>query len=315
MKNIFIAIIILLALVGCSTDASSTNEADKIDIYTSIYPIQYATERIAGDIATVNTIYPPGVDTHNYEPTSKEITYIAEADAFFYVGGNMESFASTIQTALTNQDLLFIELSEHNELFEHGEHDDHEEEEVGHHGHDHDPHIWLDPLRMVDIGEIIKDDLSTNYPKYADDFTKNFDAYKSELIALNEAFEAGLSTRNTDYFLVTHGAYEYWEESYHIKQIPIRGRSNSDEPSQKDLVAVAQLAADKKLKHVLFEQNNDDYVSTIILNHISGEKLYLHNLEVLTAEDILQEADYLSLMKQNLNVLIEATTLRGENHE
>lgn len=314
MKKSLIPFILLLVLVGCSTGASSTNHDDKVQIYTSIYPIQYATERIAGDIATVDTIYPPGVDTHNYEPTSKEITYIAEADAFFYVGGNMESFASTIQTALTNQDLMFIELSDHNELFEHGDYK-HDEDEDESHGHDHDPHIWLDPLKMIDIGEIIQTELSANYPEHATVFAKNFDIYKSDMETLDKAYKTGLSERDTDYFLVTHGAYEYWEESYGIKQIPIRGRSNSDEPSQKDLVEVAKLAVENNIKYVLFEQNNDDYVSTIILNYLDGEKLYLHNLEVLTAEDISKDEDYLSLMQQNLAVLIKATKIRGEKNE
>lgn len=311
MKNMLIPLILLLGLVGCSPGTSSNDQADKIQIYTSIYPIQYATEKIAGDLAEVNTIYPPGVDTHNYEPTSKEVTYIADADAFFYVGGNMESFASTIQTALANQNLMFVELSEHEALFEH-DNNDHKEES---HGHDHDPHIWLDPLRMIDIGELIKTDLSITYPDYADDFTRNFDVYKAELLALDETFNEELSKRDTDYFIVTHGAYEYWEESYGINQIPIRGRSNSDEPSQKDLVAVAEFAADHKLKNVLFEKNNDDYVSTIILNHLDGKKLYLHNLEVLTADDISNNEDYLSLMKQNLNALVEATTLGDDKNE
>lgn len=312
MKKISLLLGLLILIIGCAPLESSENESPITTIYTSIYPIQYTTERIVGNTADVKTVYPPGVDSHNYEPTSKEITYIAAADAFFFVGGNMESFATTIQHALKKQDLLFVQLSDNQALFNGS---DHTKEDDSHHGHDHDPHIWLDPLKMIGIGEIITEALVIQYPEHASLYQENLAVFKEDMIALDTEFTHGLAKRQTDYFLVTHGAYEYWEESYQLKQIPIRGRSSSDEPSQKDLVEVATLADTYGLKHVLFEQNSNDYVSTIMLDYIQGEKRYLHDLEVRTEKDIVNNEDYMSLMKQNLNVLIEATSLRGENNE
>src|SRR5690625_6389231 len=80
-----------LFLFGCSNEAPKKETA--LTIYTSIYPVQYATEQITGDLATVESLYPPGVDAHTYEPTTRQLTHIARSDLFIYVGAGMESFA------------------------------------------------------------------------------------------------------------------------------------------------------------------------------------------------------------------------------
>lgn len=302
----------LFLLNGCAENEDTSKEDEQLTFYTSIYPVQYATERIAGILATVKSIYPPGVDSHTYEPTSREITAIARGDAFIYLGGEMEGFATAIQKALQKQPILLTELGSHEALFDGDE--EHGEDEVDHSHHDHDPHVWLDPLKMIEIGEIILTDLTASYPAHTAEFAANFAQFKTDMLALDAAFLSYFKDNQERYIIVTHGAYEYWAKRYNIIQIPIRGRSSSDEPSQKDLVDVAKLAAEKNIHYVLFEQNNEDYVSTIILEHLQAEKRYLHNLEVLTAEDIENGADYLSLMMRNLDVLIEATG-KGENED
>ena len=43
---------------------------------------------------------PPGADAHTFEPTTKQMMYIAEADAFIYNGLGMEPFAEKMAEAL-----------------------------------------------------------------------------------------------------------------------------------------------------------------------------------------------------------------------
>ncbi len=44
--------------------------------------------------------------------------------------------------------------------FFHGDVPNHE----GHNHGDHNPHIWLDPIRMMDMADLIKDKLIELYP-------------------------------------------------------------------------------------------------------------------------------------------------------
>lgn len=307
LKAIITIFTVLLIASGCapSQDAATDN---KPIIYTSIYPIQYAVERIADDFVTAKTVYPPGVDAHTYEPTSKEMTNIAKGDAFFFLGAGMESFAESAADALATQDTKLVALGENESLF-HTETDhieaDHEDD--GHQHGDHDPHIWLDPIRMIDMAEMIKDDLVELYPEQKEDFNQNFEALKADLIDLNTQYETVLQNKKDKEILVSHAAFGYWEERYGVTQIAINGLSSSSEPSQKELTKIVDQAKEHKLKYIIFEQNVSNHVSEIIQDHIGAKPLTIHNLSVLTEEDIENDADYISLMHYNLDILDKAT--------
>ena len=302
-KLLFGFLLLSLLLTACNS-SNENKKNDQLIIYTSIYPIQYVAEEITGDNATVKSIYPPGVDAHTYEPTSKEITELAKGNAFIYLGAGMESFAETAADALKSQDILFIEIGEHDHLFTE---DEHKHDDHGHDHGDHDPHIWLDPLRMIEIGEIVKDELVTLNPEKEGEYVENFKALKEDLTTLDEEFTETLETKENKQLLVSHAAYGYWEERYGIEQIPISGLSSSDEPSQKDLAEIARLAEKEELNYVIFEQTGSNRLASIIQEYIHADKLTIHNLEVLTEDNIAENENYLSLMKKNLEVLDQAT--------
>lgn len=295
--------------IGCSPSIDEKGDDTALTIYTSIYPIQYAVERIGEDTVNVKSVYPPGVDAHTYEPTSKEMTTIAKGDAFIYLGAGMEGFAESAAGALASQDVKLIEIAQHEELFHSGQtHDDDSEKQNDGHDHgDHDPHIWLDPLRMIDMSNIIMDELIALNPDKQDLYKDNFNALKEDLVALDNNFSDMLDAKDDKKLLVSHAAYGYWEERYGIEQIAINGLSSSSEPSQKELTKIIDQAKEHHLGYIIFEQNSSNRVTEIIQDHIGAEALTIHNLAVLTEQDIKQDEDYLSLMAYNLKILDKAT--------
>ncbi|MUK88269.1 adhesin [Ornithinibacillus sp. L9] len=348
-----------IGLIGCNTEVKQTSNSDgennndtelvenKLTIYTTLYPLADFAKKIGGDIVEVESIIPPGSDSHTYEPTSKEMVEIARADAFIFNGLGMEPYAEKISSALENEDVVLIEATQDIETIEHlhehdhgheghehedehedhehedhehenHEHDEHEEEsheedhdhddEVEHddHGHDHgdlDPHVWLDPYRSIKLAENIKNALVELHPEATEDFEQNYEALKTELENLDHAFHELVEEKENPEMVVSHAAYGYWEETYGIHQIPIAGLSSSDEPSQKDLVELINLATEKDINYIIFEQNITPKVAEVIREEINAEAMYLHNLSVLTDEDIANGEDYFSLMNRNLEVL------------
>lgn len=114
-----------LVLIGCSSsndrdDAEELNA--NITVYTTVYPLQYLVEEISGDSIIAHSIFPPGVDGHMYEPTSKEMANLAKSDAFIYMGAGMEGFADSISDALGSEDVQLVEIGETEELFQKGIH-------------------------------------------------------------------------------------------------------------------------------------------------------------------------------------------------
>lgn len=311
MKRIIVMMIFLLFSLIIAACDSTTKDETKADltIYTSIYPIQYAVERIGGDTVHAESVYPPGVDAHSYEPTTKKMTSIASSDAFIYLGADMEAFAETAADALQSENVHLVELGKHEALFdaEHKEHKERDHTDDGHHHGDHNPHIWLDPMRMIDMADLVKQELTDLNPDKKELYTDNFEALKKDLLALDDNFKKTLEPKQNKKILVSHAAYGYWEDRYGIEQIAIRGVTTSDEPSQKDLTSIMKQAKENNLDYILFEQNSSDRIATIMKDQLHANVEYIHNLEVLTDNDIENHEDYLSLMKHNLHILDKVT--------
>lgn len=172
---------------------------------------------------------------------------------------------------------------------------------------EHDPHIWTDPLRVVKVAEIVKEELIALNPSEEALYNDNFDILKNKLTELDERFKNLLDKKENKYIIVPHAAFGYWEERYGVKQITISGFSSSDEPSQKELTEVMKSAKKYDVEYILYEQNSDSRLSKVIQEQIGAEALTIHNLEVRTEEDIENNKDYISLMDSNLDILDKVT--------
>lgn len=306
-KSIWITFFMTIFLIGCSQSDGNDkiNNHKTFEIYTSLYPLQYVAEQIGGDTITVHPILPPGADAHTYEPSSREIISIAKGDLFFYLGAGMEAYAETVAQSLASQDVKLVELGENKSLFikdEHNHEEGHEDTTHDHHG-DYDPHIWLDPIRLIEIADQIKNELITLNPEDEPVYKENHQILVDELTQLDQSFQHVINSKKNKHILVSHAAYGYWEDRYGIEQISINGLSSSSEPSQKELTKIIQETEKHNLQYILFEENTSNRVSEIIRDEIGAKTITIHNLEVLTEKDIENNEDYLSLMRSNLDTL------------
>ncbi|ASF38933.1 zinc ABC transporter substrate-binding protein AdcA [Halobacillus halophilus] len=321
MKHILrtsMLVILIIILAACANDEATSNEEgnkdegadEELKIFTTVYPLQYFTKQIAGDQASVESILPPGSDPHTYEPTTKEMVEIAEADAFIYNGAGLEPYAKQISDSIKSEDIKILEAAKGIDLEAHvHNHEEEGNEEGAHEGHNHgdqDPHVWLDPISSVQLAEHIKETLVELNPEQEEAFTKNFEELKGELEILDQEFHSQLEDLPQNKFIVSHAAYGYWEQAYGIEQIAVSGLSPTNEPSQKELENIIEKAEKHNLNHVFFEQNVTPKVAEVVRKEIGAETLRLHNVAVLTEEDIKNEETYLSLMKHNLEQLTKA---------
>ncbi len=310
-----IIILLILIMVGCSnTEKIEVGEKKaKLTIYTTIYPLQYFTERIGGDLIEVETIVPPGSDAHSIEITPKTMASVAESDAFIHTGTGLEGFADSVAEALENETVSIFNAtenvnfigSEEGEEKDHEEHADHEEEQSGHSEHesDIDPHVWIDPGRSIKIAENIMNTLIELEPNNKSDFESNFSKLKVKLEELDAEFKTMVSETKTKSFVVSHSAYGYWEDAHGLEQIGISGFSPTDEPSQKQLTKLIKLVEDNNIQYIYFEPNLANKVAEMVKNETGTETLILHNLESLSNEDLENKKDYFVLMRENIKAL------------
>ncbi|MBT2692808.1 zinc ABC transporter substrate-binding protein [Bacillus sp. ISL-55] len=129
-----------LTLAGCSTSKKSASknnsEAAKLTVYTTIYPLQDFAKKIGGEFVDVESIYPPNVDAHSFEPSTKDMMKLAEADLFIYSGAGIEGFAEKAEQALKNEKVKIVKATENVKMIE-SSHDHSHEGEDAHSDEEH----------------------------------------------------------------------------------------------------------------------------------------------------------------------------------
>ncbi|WLD91969.1 metal ABC transporter solute-binding protein, Zn/Mn family [Alkalihalobacillus sp. AL-G] len=311
MRILTLLLIIPFLLAGCGSSDSESAKHDDSDmmIYTSIYPLQYFAERIGGDKVSVQSIVPPGSDGHTFEPTTKELIEVAEADLLIYNGAGFEGFIEKAKESLKEQEVKFINSSAGIEPAGDGEKSENEEHDQKEHHEDHgteDPHVWLDPLLAIGVSEMIKDAMVEEQPELESEFEKNFDQLKKDLLSLHESFQKVVDEAEGNTFIVAHSAYGRWEKRYGLEQVSVSGISPSHEPSQKEVQELIDFARSNHISHILLERNISSNITEMIGEEINAEILYLSNLESLTQQQLDQGEDYLSVMHTNIETLRKA---------
>lgn len=304
---------VMLLLTACSGDEPKQQESGQIDIYTTVYPLQYFSEQIGGEFVNVSSIYPPGANEHTFEPTQKDMIALADADLFFYIGLGLEGFVENAKKTLANEHVKFVPVAENidEEVLQsstghsHEELSEHEEEHDHHHG-DIDPHVWLSPTISKDLALTIKNELVKQLPEQEDTFNKNYEQLAKRLDELDQQFKALADNASKKTFFVSHASFGYIAGNYGLTQIPVAGFNSQNEPSQKELAEIVDLAKQYDIHYILFEQNVSSKLTSIIQKEIGAESLMLHNLSVLTEEDIKNNEDYFTLMEKNLQTLEKA---------
>lgn len=310
-------------------DNASESTDQKLTVYASTFALKSMAEEIGGDRVNVEMVIPPGADPHTYEPTSKQMTQIAEADLFLTIGHDLEPYVESMEKSLEGQNVAFVKTAEDVTLLDasdtvhvHGEdehsEDEHAHEEEGHsedehaneeeaHNedeHDHgqyDPHVWLDPMNAVSMAEAVEAAFSEEAPDYKDEFSERLSAFKDEANTLDAALKAAVENGSKSELLVTHAAYGYLAERYGFDQLPIAGLTPSEEPSQQALKRIIEEARLHDLNYIAFEDTVTPKVAEVVKQEIGAESVTIYNLESVTKEQM--DKSYFDLMRENVKAL------------
>ena len=107
IKKIFLLGLTSFLMTGCSLTKDNLEDAT---IYTTVYPIEYLTEFLYSDYATIESIYPNGADVTTYELTEKQLKEYDDSDLFIYNGlGNEKNIAKDMINI--NDNLLIIDVA------------------------------------------------------------------------------------------------------------------------------------------------------------------------------------------------------------
>ena len=305
-KTIMVMILIISAFLfsGC-TDLKDA------DIYISVYPIEFIVKSIVKEEKSVESIYPRGAEVHDYEPTAKQIVSINECDVLFYIGLGLEPFITNGLNS-TFKDLTTVELSQYLDLVEldgghyHGSEDEEMHEHKNEGGKIYDSHVWLDPFAMIKMTEVILEELVKIYPDYEKEFTLNSKELIKELELLNDEYVEAISSEEivNRTIMVDHDAYAYWTFRYGISRIKLRSDNESNEVGVQEFLEKINKAKEANIKYIISTKNETkSALFDRYLSELNASEMSLHHLGTITTKELKEGENYLTIMRDNLEVL------------
>lgn len=272
-------------------------------IATSMPILQDIVANIAGDAAAVFSIMPANADPHTWEAAPEDLVRLTEASAFIYNGADLEPFVETGGWQATVQDNAIPQLAvvDHVELIEVDDTVDHGDHEHDHHGTD--PHIWLDPLTIVQAVPAIAAWLAELDTENAATYAANAEAYVAELEALHSDLDESLSQIPEDrrQLLVFHDAWRYFAARYHFEVIGIVLENPDAEVSAQEMVHLLETMEEHDTRVIFAEPQFSTSVLDVLMDEADIEIVTL-----LTDSFTEDAATYIDLMRFNRDQLVSA---------
>ncbi len=227
--------------------APAAVRGEPLTVFVSVLPLKTFVERVGGSHVRVRTMVQPGHNPATYEPTTRQVAALAQADLYVQVGVPFEA-AWMARIGSVSPAMRVLDARAGIELLlpvQQG-HDHHQGQgPVG------DPHVWTSPRLVGHLAANIRDALIELDPSHRDSFEAGYQQFANELDALDREIRDLLATLENRSFMVFHPAWSYFADAYDLTQVPIE--KEGKEPGPKSLVALVARARGQGVQ-VIFVQ-------------------------------------------------------------
>ncbi len=303
-----LAALVLIFQAGCGAKTATPAPAAKLKVVASVYPVYEFARQVGGDKIDLAVLVPPGAEAHDWEPSAKEIIAIKTAKLFLYHGAGLENLAKILtpetlgatQAVAVSGGIPVLDPDDDEEA-------DHKHGGQAAKGHGHgDAHMWLDPLTAQKEVAAIATAFAAADPANADYYRQNAADYNGKLAALDQEYKAALAGLPRRDIVTSHAAFGYLAARYGLKQLPIMGLTPDSEPTPEKMAAVVRFCREHNVKYIFFETIVSPRLAETVARETGAGLLVLNPLESLTADEIKQGKDYISVMRDNLANLKKA---------
>jgi zinc transport system substrate-binding protein len=274
-----VGLIVLLPLSGCAAVAADDG---RVEVTAGFYTLAWVAERVGGDDVDVVSLTDPGVEPHDIEPTFARTVALARADLVVVEHGLQPAID---ESAGQNAEGTVLDTTTVAPL------------------RGDDPHFWLDPILLADVGDAVARELASIDPPHAASYAANAAALHSDLTALDGDFAAGLADCERDVIVSSHDAFGYWAK-YGIEVAPVAGLTPDAEPTPAGIARLQQLIRADGITTVFSERLASPQLTDSLAHDLGLRTAVLDPVEGLS--DATSHEDYLSLMRENLTALQEA---------
>jgi len=280
-KKICVLLILCLFFVtGCKIE---NNDMKNINIYTTIYPINYLLTSLYGNYAKIYSIYPAGVDINKYKISNRKLKEYSESDLFVFNSLDKDR-TYAVKMINNNSKLKVIDVATgmkyDNSVLE----------------------LWMNPYNYLMMAENIKKGLSEyiNNPYLIEEVNNNYEKLEYDVSKIDADLTEMAKDAKYKTIVVADDMFKFLEK-YGLNVISLE---NNEELSLNKVEEVKKLIADKKIKYIYLankgnsNQTINNLISTTGVQGVSINTMYSIDGGITTTND-----DYLTIMKSNINLI------------
>lgn len=279
MKKI---IVILCMITIISTGCFKRDSMEDITIYTTVYPIEYITNRLYGQSSSILSIYPDGAVSSEYELTDKQIKDYSKSDLFIF-NGLSEEKDYVVKFFEHNKNIKIIDTAASMEITNRVE------------------ELWLNPANLLMLAQNIKkgfnEYINNHYLKNS--IEDNYEQLKIDISNLDARMRSILDNANNNTIVVSDDLFLFLEK-YGFNVISL----DPDTITDKNLQETKNLIANKQIDYI-FAPINEELSKTIenLKKDDAIKVVYLHTLSTITETERNNKKDYLTIMNDNIEAL------------
>lgn len=280
MKKNIKLILSMCLIVLSMTSCFKRDDLEGVDIFTTVYPIQYVTDYLYGHNSTVRSIYPAETDPDEYVMTDLKIEEYSKGAIFIYNGLSKEK---GIARDLLNENkrLRIIDVSQGLEY-------DYSVEE-----------LWMNPRDFLMLAHNIKNGLEKyiNNKYILEEINENYENLKVIISAFDAELETATENAKSSDILVASNTLSFLSKyGFTVTNID----ETSDDLSQPTKTKAKKLINDKTVKYIFMLDNQEetDFIKELV--GAGGTIVKLRSMTVLSEEDIANQYNYKTMMRDNL---------------
>ena len=337
LPRFYLIIFFLLSLIliaGCLPQDIARDE-DKITVTALIFPAYDFVRTIAGDRVNLILLTSPGMESHSFEPSPRDLINIRNSDLFIYTGGENSSWMDRVLESLElaegstrilamldmvealeeefveGMEVSYAHVDDHDE-HDHDEHDHHHHhDDHDHQDHDHseepelDEHVWTSPRNAALIVHTLAELLCELDTDNANFYRQNAADFIAQLLELDAAFNALMAgARRNTIVVADRFPFRYFAHHYGLEYFAaFSGCSTNTDPSAATVAFLITQVREAQIPVVFHIELSNERIADTISEATGARKLLLHSAHNLSMRDFNNGMTYLDIQRANLENL------------
>jgi manganese/iron transport system substrate-binding protein len=226
----------LALAAACADDGEPPGDERRLRVVATVAPITSLVENIGGTRISLEGLVPQGTDSHTYEPPVSAVRLLAEAGLIVLNGLQLEEPVLRLAEANKKEGAVILLLGDETITPEQYKFDFSFPREGG----APNPHVWPDPVLVMNYATLIYEHLAELDPKNADYYETNYKALMQRLEDLHRAMQTATQTvpPQNRRLLTYHDSWPYWAERYGFEVIGAIQPSDFSEPSAREVARI-----------------------------------------------------------------------------